>query len=75
MTIDECLSELLAQLTEKRSDNKLKVLEPSTIRLLAAINGAAARNHIATDYNPLLKKPQESSGLSKDQSKDVKSKD
>ena len=53
MTVDECLAELLAQLTERRSDNKLKVLEPSTIRLLAAINAAAARNHIATNYNPL----------------------
>lgn len=29
------------------------MLEPSTMRLLAAVNAAAAKNHIATDYNPL----------------------
>ena len=54
-TIDAALANLLMQLTTPRKDNQLAVLEPSTIRLLQAINAAAARNHIACDYNPLHK--------------------
>ncbi len=51
--IDEALESLLRQLNLKRTDGKITILEPSTMRLLAAVNAAAARNHIATDYNPL----------------------
>jgi hypothetical protein len=56
LTIDECLGELLAQLTAVRTDNKVTVLEANTVRLLAAVNAAAAKNHIACNYNPLWDK-------------------
>lgn len=54
-SINHALEALLVQLQAKRSDGKVTVLEPSTMRLLSGINAAAARNHIATDWNPLHK--------------------